>query len=35
MDSINLISDNKYLIKLLSTIDTGKMDYWTVVDKYG
>ena len=35
MDSINLISDDRYLIKLLSTLDTGNMDYWTVVDKYG
>lgn len=35
MDSINLISDDKYLIKLISALDSGQMDYWTVVDKYG
>ena len=35
MESINYISDEKFLIKLLSNENSGRRDYWTVVDKHG
>jgi len=35
MDSINLISDELFLIKFKSSDLSGIQDYWTVIDKFG
>ena len=35
MQSINFISDSLFLIKFRSSDNSGCLDYWTVVDKFG
>ena len=35
MDSINIVSDNKFLIKFRSSLYSGRDDYWTMVDRFG
>ena len=35
MESINMISDDLFLVKFRATETTGIQDYWTMIDKYG
>ena len=35
MQSINFISDSLFLIKFRSSDNSGSLDYWSVIDKYG
>ena len=35
MDSVNLISNDQYLMKFKGSDLSGIQDYWTIIDKYG
>ena len=35
IESVNLISNDKYLFKIRSVNPSGTLDYWTVVDEHG
>lgn len=35
MESINMIANDLYLLKLRSTNVSGNLDYWTLIDKFG
>ena len=35
MESVNLISNDQYLMKFKGSDLSGIQDYWTIIDKYG
>lgn len=35
LESINMMSDDKFLIKFRATEFSGKKDYWTIINKMG